>query len=520
MKEHDQLFKDNLCSFLAGIIVGHLKSGHSDDLRQILSMPTIVSQMISIFEDPSSMPGRPLCAALPELLNTFIETSSKELHECAEKIIAALLRTKADRYWRVQVDVAKALGSISYRTFRTVIRSLSAHNMQNQCLDFVIGLLASNDSKVQAGAAEALVEMADLLCTESSETMMLIPHVNIWPTHSITSAGRGVGVIMDLLIKKTLASYPKTQQKGVYRALRMLYMRYGKLSDNSDGSPNPLGVYAAELMPLLLERLTRSTLALDLECHVDMLALVGLIARENKTYFGCYAKDALVHCLRLMNIIMRIMDTRAPLPPKELALGIEYFILQKIPNIGGFVGAYDKLACYQEIYNKLYSTYMITSSSNNSNNVDKFSEMRPLVINTVAAILGCMNPNALLRYKDEIMYYLASLYYHEPSCVLECTGVLFQTLFSEESGTQKMKFPHDKEGIFATWYDFCEARARRVPNDNSTKYFYITDFEYFVCSSMKTYMISVDENCKASVLKFLTTFIKCGVIILLFINLY
>lgn len=516
MEEHDQLFKDNFCSFLAGVIVGHLKYGHYNDLRLLLDIPTVVSQIISIFEDPSSMPGRPLCAALPELVNAFAETSLPELHKCAEDIVTALLRTKVDRYWRVQVDVAKALGAIDYHAFCAVVaRSLSMHTVQSQSIDLVARLLESNDSKVQTGAAEALVEMAGLLCTETTEVLLLVSCADIWPTHPIVSASRGVEFVMNLLVQKTLVSHPKSLQKGVYRALHMLYERYGSLSGDSYESPNPLGAYASELVPLLLERLSGSALALDLECHVDMLSLLGLLARENKTHFGCYAKGALEHCLRLMNIITRIMDTHAPQPSKEFVLGIENLTLQKGTPVG-LVGVCDKLPTYQEIYAKLSSTYMITSSGS-SGSVDKFSEMRPLVIRTTTAILGCMDSGALVKYRDEILFYLASLYFHEPCSVLECTGMLFQTLFSEKVATVKCKFPRDKEGIFATWTDFCESRARRVPNANSLKHPLVYDFEFFVRTAMKTYLISVDEGCKASVLKFITTLVKCGVLYKIFI---
>lgn len=509
MKEHDQLFKDNLCSFLAGIIVGHLRSRHCSDLPSLLDVPSTVAQIVSIFEDPASMPGRPLCAALPELLNAFVETPSQELHKCAEDIMAALLRTKADRYWRVQVDVARALGTVNYHSFCSVIHSLSTHSVQTQSLELVAGLLGSNDSKVQTGAAEALVEIAELLCTETSEALLLIPRVRVWPTHPIASACRGVEVVVNLLIQKTLVTHSKILQKGVYRALRMLWTRYGALSGGLDGSsPNPIGSYAPELVPLLLERLAGSALSLDLECHNDMLALLGLLARENRTYFGKYAKDALTHCLRLMNIITRIMDTHTPPPPREFAFGIEYFVQQRTSTVG-FVGVCDRVPGYQEIYNKLYSTYMITSSGNN-NSIDKFSEMRPLVIRTAAAIIGCMDSAALMKYKDEVLYYLGCLFFHEPSTVLGCAGVLFQTLFSEEIPSTKAKLPRDKEGIFATWSNFCETRARRVPNDIS-KHTVVADFECFVGTAMKAYAVAVNGECKAAVLKFITTLVKCGV---------
>ena len=514
-QEHDQLFKDNLCAFLTGAIVGHLRLGLYDDLRSLLDVPAVMSRMIAIFEDPASMPGRPLCAALPDLINSFSGTSSPELHKCAEGVMAALLRTKPDRYWRVQVDVAKALGSVGYRSFCAAVPLQMSRSMQAQSLEFVLSLLGSRDSKVQTGAAEALVCMAGLLCTDPSEAALLLPRTDIWPTHSVASAGRGVEVVVQSLVQKTLQPNPRSQQKGVYRALRMLFARFARLLSGPENSPNPLGAYAVELMPLLLERLAGSVFSLDLECHVDMLALVGLLARGNRAYFGAYAEQALAHCLRLMDMITRITETKEPPPPsKDFSLGVEYISLLK--GVAGLVGAYEKTAGYQKIYSKLYNTYMTTSggggsSSSNSNGLDKFSEMRPLVIRTVASVVGCMGPDALLKYKDELMYYLSLLYHHEPSSVLGCVGELFQALFTDELPATKLSLPRDREGLFATWGNLCSTETGRVPNANASKQALVTDFELFVRTAMKTYGTSTSGECKAAVLRFVTTLVKCGV---------
>lgn len=584
--EKDPMFSGNVASLLAEAVVAHVVLGRrgareEEAFRAVFGaggVAGVLDAITAYFRARSSVTARMGCAALSRCVGALMKSELPEHRRAAMAAVAAFLGTGAEAYWLVKLEVAGALAAVDYHALWALEGALEeSHlcgNIQRQALDFILGLLDSNDARVRHGAAVALAQIAENIwlppqpesaapATSSSSSSSS----SVWPRLPAQRCARGIQLVMSLLIQRTLILHPQTQLKGVYHALSVMAARFGTLYPGLPGreefstAPNPLCSYATELMPLIVERLAGgSPLALDLDCHIDVLRLVASLAREGAEFMTRFSARVFVHCLKLLNALCFVSTTRVP-PPcalRDLTPNHPYFLQNRISN--NFTGNFYTSQGYVDMYARLYVTYSsslttiaapaqsphqapssvaaISPSAAGSEfqSTDKFSDLRAAALYALAMTIRCIGPSVASQ-ADEILAYMQILYIQDKDYVVQCTGELFQVLFmhslqqggdviSKNGGTEdKGKRKKGKGGIdtadddriLAGWsfekYEIGPVKAKTL---NSRKD--ITDsrdayikFEPLVIGMLETYHTSNSGHTRSVILQFLTLLIKGGV---------
>lgn len=127
--------------------------------------------------------------------------------------------------------------------------------------------------------------------------------------------------VVEKLIRSSLTMHSMAQIKGIYHAFCAIGEKYGNL--NGSG-PNPLCCYSCEIMPLLIERITSTSLAFDFDCHIDMLRIIDMISRGQTQYSNRFSQPVLSHLLSVLNIICFILKSKSVLPSGDLMAGDKF----------------------------------------------------------------------------------------------------------------------------------------------------------------------------------------------------
>lgn len=585
--EKDPMFAGNVASLLAEAVVAHvvLRQREASDVaafRRVFGaggVAGVLGAITAYFRARSSVTARMGCAALSRCVGALMRSALPEHRSAAMAAVAAFLGTGAEAYWLVKLEVAGALAAVDYHALGALEGALEeSHlcgNIQRQALDFILGLLDSNDARVRHGAAVALAQIAEHLWLPAQpEYVTFGPAASlasssssssaaVWPELPAQRSTRGIQRVMSLLIQRTLILHPQTQLKGVYHALSVVAARFGTLypsfpwGDEFSTAPNPLCSYATELMPLIVERLAGgSPLALDLDCHIDVLRLVATLAREGAEFMTRFSARIFVHCLKLLNALCFVSTTRVPppCPLRDLTPNHPYFLQNRISN--NFTGNFYTSQGYVDMYARLYNTYgsslttisapqqpqlrpntaTISPSAAGSElqSTDKFSDLRSAALYALAMTIRCIGPGVASQ-ADEILAYMQILYMQDKDYVVQCTGELFQVLFTHSipqpparggdakdksgSGSVCANGNGDDARIFAGWsfekYEIGPVKVKTVNNmrdiDN-TRDAYIK-FEPLVIGMLETYQTSNSGHTRSLILRFITLLVKGGVFI-------
>ena len=579
LKEGDPTFLGNVAVLLAEAVVAHVVlRGGSEASREAAfralfgaeGVTGVLDTITGFFRAHSYMTARMGCAALSRCVGALMRSARPEYRRRALAAVAAFLGTGADAYWVVKLEVAGALAAVDYRALGALEGALEeSHlcgNIQRQALDYILGLLDSNDPRVRHGAAVALAQLAEHLwlpgqieanpsLQQQQQQQQQQQHSSsawdaAWPGLPARSSARGVQLVMSLLIQRTLILHPQTRLKGVYHALQVVAARFGTLYHPSvpgngefSTAPNPLCSYAADLMPLVIERLAAgSPFALDLDSHVDALRLVGCLAREGADYMARFSARVFVHCLKLLNTICFVSTTRAPppCPLKDLTPNHSYFVQNRISN--NFAGNFYTSQGYVDMYARLYNTFTTSlttispaaAAGSEHQSADKFSDLRSAALYALAMTIRCIGPDVASK-TDEILAYMQILYIQDKDYVIHCTGELFKALFMHSLPLEPLppamrgeaKGERGKSGgsarekedssIFVGWcfekYEIGPLKVKKMSDQNGYEKFRdsFIKFEPLVMGMLETYQTSNDGHTRALVLQFITLLIKGGV---------
>lgn len=576
MEEKDPMFAGNVATLLAEAVVAHVvlrRRDKNDDasFRAVFGaggINGVLDAITAYFRARSSVTARMGCAALSRCVGALMHSALSEHRRAAMGAVAAFLGTGPEAYWLVKLEVASALAAVDYHALGALEGALEeSHlcgNIQRQALDFILGLLNSNDARVRHGAAVALAQIAEHLwlpvqpeAVSLNSSTSLAASSSVWPGLPAQRSTRGIQLVMSLLIQRTLIIHPQTQLKGVYHALSVVAARFGTLYSSLPGrdefstAPNPLCSYATELMPLIVERLSGgSPLALDLDCHIDTLRLVASLAREGAEFMSRFSARIFVHCLKLLNIICFVSTTRVqpPCPLRDLTPNHPYFVQNRISN--NFTGTFYTSQGYVDMYVRLYNTYNSglttitapppphllsniasispTTAGSELQNTDKFSELRAATLYALSMAIRCIG-QGVASQTDEILAYMQILYIQDKDYVIRCTGELFNVLFMHSiqqglqvpprSASEEKDLGNDNDKIFAGWsfekYEIGPVKTKTV-NDRkgliSSRDAYIK-FEPLVMGMLETYHTSNSGRTRSLILQFIVLLVKGGVLL-------
>jgi hypothetical protein len=92
---------------------------------------------------------------------------------------------------------------------------------------------------------------------------------------------------------------------------------------NYDALPNPLSIYFGDFVPLIVERLTSSWVATDLDLHIDLVQIIGHMCKKSERHhLTSQWLRILQHLLAVITLISHIAQRKpAPQTRPETASG-------------------------------------------------------------------------------------------------------------------------------------------------------------------------------------------------------
>lgn len=497
----DPLIRGSLAHIIACFIAGILRNPHttatpaqataatSPGAEESVPVPVlalevidvqslIVDYLLRLLLDESANVRKMVCRAL---ITCFDDILASAYARCAITILYTLIDSiREDTYWLVKTEALAFVASVDYCALQVVERDLATENrvfvytreetsFQRRCLNMVLDLLASPDARVRQAAAEAVVTLVERLQLYSPAgpthpyAALIERHIrHLCTVHSIKKFAirrdvlHNLSQVAQLLLERVNALVPEDGVRGIYHALLLLCKAYAKPHTylthahtegmkNFDALPNPMAIYFGDFVPLIVERLTSSWAATDLDVHIDLVQIIGYMCKKSERHhLTSQWLRILQHLLAVITLLSHIAQRKpAPQSRPETASGFAMIadLAASPATKGAVLGTAATQGVYTELYEKLHSTF---STSLISFEQDKFSLLRKSCFKAMAMLIRNVG-RYVVPFAQEILNHLNVHFFLSPKEVMSCLLELFMVTFHpvQPSKAQVQRVFHD-----------------------------------------------------------------------------
>eukprot|EP01105_Mastigella_eilhardi_P019764 TRINITY_DN4668_c0_g1_i2.p1 TRINITY_DN4668_c0_g1~~TRINITY_DN4668_c0_g1_i2.p1 ORF type:complete len:2083 (+),score=517.27 TRINITY_DN4668_c0_g1_i2:594-6251(+) len=518
-------------------------------------------KLVDLLHDKSSQTAKMTCQAINLCLPYLLVESIQGPGQLALSYITSLLSLSPTAYWLVKQEVAMTLSCIDYSAVSFLEESKEQHlnsvfagddkfnvyllrsqhtshaPIQSRCIAFMMNLLSDEDARVRLAGSTALVKMIPRLKYHSQldrapSTQLAWPEAAFlhWPAE-LSSNGNLSHIIRELVFHAA-APHPPALLKGCYQALAMIARLYS-FSRRPLYSPddamcrlsNPMCIFIGAVVPLAIDRICASSISSDLDSHLDVINVIGLLARESGAFFTPYATLVLRHLLRVINIMCSVLENR-PMPAElRVANAQSYFSGSKAAN-PQLLGHFANLQSYLNLCTRLHGTYT-TSLTSSSFQPDKFMQLRESCFKTLAVVIRNFGSKSIIHYNDEIISYLALHFEYEPKAVIMCMEALFYATFYQPNTAafgqpaaspatllSAAKVEEERDDLLNHWnfsdFTYTQDDVYILPKTDANQRL-IRQFEPLVVCSVNEFQITHDPHIKVAVLCMLSQLVRFGI---------